>query len=212
MDNILAFGASILYGAWDTEGGWVGRLRKYVNERNLEDLGRSSCFVYNLGIPGDSSQDLLDRFDMEAKARIGDNEENLFIVSVGVNDCMLNNETGLNNISIENYTENLQKIIKLAEQYSGKVIFMGFFPVDENKVDPIPWKLEFSYKNEFIQKYNQAMKSVAEKNKIYFIDIYDKIMKMDYKNLLEDGVHPNSEGHKIMFEIIKDFLIENKII
>lgn len=29
---------------------------------------------------------------------------------------------------------------------------------------------------------------------------------------LEDGLHPNSEGHKKMFIRVKDFLIENKII
>jgi len=28
MVNILVFGDSITYGAWDEEGGWVQRLRK----------------------------------------------------------------------------------------------------------------------------------------------------------------------------------------
>jgi len=30
--------------------------------------------------------------------------------------------------------------------------------------------------------------------------------------LLEDGLHPNSEGHKKIFESVKEFLIKNKII
>ena len=29
---------------------------------------------------------------------------------------------------------------------------------------------------------------------------------------LPDGLHPNTEGHKKMFERIKDFLVENKLI
>lgn len=212
MDNILAFGASILYGAWDREGGWVSRLRKYVDEKNSENLDESSCFVYNLGISGDSSQDLLSRFDMEAKARIGNNEESLFIISIGVNDCMLDNETGLNNVPKENYIENLQKIINLAGKYSGKVIFMGFFPVNETKVDPIPWRPGCSYKNEYIEQYNGAMESVAEENKIPFINLYKKFSNLDYRKLLKDGVHPNSEGHELIFETIKNFLVENKLV
>ncbi|MBM3255952.1 MAG: hypothetical protein FJZ04_00570 [Candidatus Moranbacteria bacterium] len=209
MDNIFAFGDSLTYGAWDEEGGWVGRLRKYIDEKNLDE---SSCFLYNLGISGNTSQDLISRFEKEVEARAGNNEENLFIVSVGVNDCMLNNETSLNNVSIENYTENLQKIIKLANNYSKKIVFVGFFPVDESKVNPIPWKLGFSYENKYVEKYNHAMKSVAKENSVYFIDIYKEVAKLDYKKFITDGVHPNSTGHKFIFEKVKSFLIKNKLI
>ena len=37
MGRILIFGDSITYGAWDKEGGWVQRLRKFLDERNLTD-------------------------------------------------------------------------------------------------------------------------------------------------------------------------------
>ena len=32
MDKILIFGDSICYGKWDKEGGWVTRLRKYIDQ------------------------------------------------------------------------------------------------------------------------------------------------------------------------------------
>jgi len=35
---------------------------------------------------------------------------------------------------------------------------------------------------------------------------------LDYKGLLEDGLHPNSTGHKKIYEIVKGFLVENRII
>lgn len=31
MAKILVFGDSIAYGKWDSDGGWVARLRKYVD-------------------------------------------------------------------------------------------------------------------------------------------------------------------------------------
>ena len=74
------------------------------------------------------------------------------------------------------------------------------------------WDKDKSYKNEYIQKYNDAIKQICAKNKIYFIEIFEDWIKMDYKRLLEDGLHPNSEGHQKIFETVKDFLITNKII
>ena len=48
--NILVFGDSIAYGKWDEQGGWVQRLRKYIDKKyNLIDEPKS-WLVYNLGI------------------------------------------------------------------------------------------------------------------------------------------------------------------
>ncbi|MFQ6056666.1 MAG: SGNH/GDSL hydrolase family protein [Methanosarcinales archaeon] len=76
----------------------------------------------------------------------------------------------------------------------------------------MPWATNISYKNESIQKYNEIIKSVCKENNVYFVEIFDQMMKLSYKKLLEDGLHPNSDGHQKIFEIIKDFLIKNKII
>ena len=76
----------------------------------------------------------------------------------------------------------------------------------------ISWDTGKSYKNEYIKKYNEIIKSVYEENKIYFVEIFEDWMNSDYKNYLEDGLHPNSEGHQKIFESVKNFLIENKII
>jgi lysophospholipase L1-like esterase len=36
--------------------------------------------------------------------------------------------------------------------------------------------------------------------------------KENYLSLLDDGLHPNSKGYDFMYENIKQFLIENKLI
>ena len=54
--------------------------------------------------------------------------------------------------------------------------------------------------------------ALCEENKIYFVEVFEKFKEINYQKLLDDGLHPNSEGHQKIFEIVKDFLIENKII
>ena len=75
-------------------------------------------------------------------------------------------------------------------------------------MDPVPWHPEISYKNKYIKQFNGIVKQVCKENDINFIEILDKLSKED----LKDGVHPNSEGHKKIFEIVRDFLVKNKII
>jgi len=61
--SILVFGDSITWGTADFEhGGWVTRL--------FIELGRDfEIDVYNLGVSGDKTPDLLERFESESKSR-----------------------------------------------------------------------------------------------------------------------------------------------
>lgn len=56
------------------------------------------------------------------------------------------------------------------------------------------------------------MKEVADENKVSFIEIYQQFIGKDCSRLLSDGVHMTTEGHKQLFEIVRDYLVENKII
>lgn len=209
--NILVFGASIVHGYWDKEGGWVQRLRKFLDEKNLTNPN-FYCSIYNLGISGNTTEDLLRRFEFETKQRFERNEGTMFLLSIGINDSIFVHKTKSSKLNPKEFQNNLIKIIKIARKYSQNIIFVGINPVDETKVDPIPWLPKHSYKNKYIREFNDILKSVCNRNKLHFIDIFDKFIKTDYNNLLEDGVHPNSKGHEKIFNIVKDFLVKNKII
>jgi lysophospholipase L1-like esterase len=211
MRQILIFGDSITYGAWDKEGGWVQRLRKFLDEKNLTDSD-FYCLVYNLGVSGNNSEDLLERFEFETKQRLKEDEETIIIFAIGINDSQFVHSKGKHGVPIDKFKDNIQKLISLAQKFSSKIIFVGLTPVDETKTTPIPWNADVSYKNEYIQKYNETIKTICGKNKIYFVEIFEKLKELNYQELLEDGLHPNSEGHKKIFEIMKDFLIENNLI
>jgi len=203
--NILIFGASITYGAWDLEkGGWVQRLRDYLEKKH--ELG--DYFIYNLGISGDTSSMLLARFATDIKYRVDEDEENIVIFSVGINDSAYLLKEKRNMTKLADYEKNTSKLFGLAKKYTQKIIFVGLGNVDEIKVAPVPWNKNISYSNKNIFEYNDAVRKICKKENVLFVDLFNKIDK----NLLSDGLHPNSAGHLKMFEIIKDALIKNKVI
>ncbi len=213
MARILVFGDSIVYGAWDRsrEGGWVQKLRKFLDEKHLTDPDFDYP-VYNLGVSGNIVEELLGRFEFETKQRLEEGEETIIIFQIGINDSQFVISQNNLRTSPKKFKESIQKLINIAKNFTSKIIFVGLTPVNETKTTPIPWNPDKIYKNENIRRNDDVIKSVCEKNNIHFIEIFDKWIKSDYKNLLEDGLHPNSEGHKKIFETIKDFLIQNKII
>lgn len=212
MSQILVFGDSIVYGAWDKDSGWVQRLRKLVDKKNISDPINSDLLIYNLGVSSDTSQSVLERLEFEIKQRSKRNEELVLIFAIGINDSHYIHSKNSFTYAHKEFQSNIQNIISLAKNYSSKIIFLGLTPVDDSKVDPSPWNKDESYKNEYVQKFNDIIKSVCKKNNIYFIEIFNKLIKKDYKNLLIEGLHPNTNGHKKIFQIVKSFLIKNKIV
>ncbi len=190
------------------------RLRSYLDKKFLNN---PDCYypLFNLGVSGDTSKDLLERFQFETKNRLNeaqDKNEVIIILSVGTNDSMLINKSKKNQTEIGNFANNLKELISLAKKYSNKIIFVGDMPVDEDKVDPIPWHDTASYRNEFVKAYHDMAEKVCEEQKVLFINLYSNFINKNYKNLLEDGCHPNNEGHKMIFEIVRDELKKRGVI
>lgn len=212
MTQILFFGDSIVYGAWDEEGGWPQRLRRFLDKKVINSNYEEYFITYNLGIDGDTSSGVLKRFDSEVGKRIPPEEESVFIFHIGDNDSLFDNKTKKFQIPKEIYEENLSEIFSKAKNYSEKIVFIGSFPVDESKTNPVSGVPNCSYKNEYLEEYRKIAKKVCAKHNCYFLNLSEKIDEEKWVKLLPDGIHPNTEGYEITFKIIKKFLIENKII
>ncbi|MFZ3076839.1 MAG: GDSL-type esterase/lipase family protein [Candidatus Aenigmatarchaeota archaeon] len=205
MAQILVFGDSTasdeVYLGFDC---WVTRLRKFVNEKE-------ETSIFNLGIVGDTTKDLLKRLDCECKAR----EPDIIIIRIGGNDSRFNNKT---EDSVETpakeFEKNIHKIIRVCKKYTEKIIFVGEMPANESRTMPTIWSNTEYFTNKSIRKYDGIIKYVCKKENVPFLELFDDWLKIDYKKLLDkkDGLHPNSEGHKIIFETVKDFLLKEKII
>ncbi|MBM3234112.1 hypothetical protein FJZ19_03385 [Candidatus Pacearchaeota archaeon] len=190
MSTICIFGDSITYGACDYEfGGWANRIVLFLNKLDDFDLT-----AYNLGIPGDTTNSLLTRFNIEAKAR----NPNIIIFAVGINDSQDST------ITLTKFKENLVNLIKKAREFTNEILFVGLTPVDES----ISGIKEDNYFNEKIKKYDLEIKKVCNEEKLKYIDISGLISSKE----LEDGLHPNSKGHEKIFVRAREFLIKNKVI
>lgn len=210
--NLLIFGSSITWGAWDKQGGWAQRLKSFCDNKASESDFDNYTAVYCLGVSGDNTVDLLTRFDTEVKARIDDEEKTLILIEIGINDSQYILAENKHRVSPDEYKENLLRLIEKSRQYKTDLIFVGLTPVDDSKVDPTPWTPGKSYRLEFVEKYEKILKEISQEQNIQFIEIMGKFKEKDYKNLLTDGLHPNTEGHQVMYEIAKEYLLEKGLI
>ena len=186
MKTICVFGDSITWGAWDNEKrGWVNRLKLFLCKDNGVE-------VYNLGISGDKTEDVLERFGEEAKVR----EPTDIIFAIGINDTFHGSEE-LSGIDINKFKENLNELIRQAKKFTHRIVFIGLTRVNESEV-------EKSYKNELIQEYDKILKDVCDENSLLYIEMFTLLNDSD----LEDGLHPNAEGHKKIFKKVKELIVK----
>ena len=198
--TICIFGDSIAWGSSDRKkGGWVNQLRQ-----KLEADEESYTTLYNQGVSGETTEDLLTRFEVESSAR----EPNVIIFAIGINDSLYINTDKNPYVSLEDFQLNLERLITQAKSFTKNIVFVGLTKVDETKVKPIPWKPDKFYKNTRIEDYNSIIKKIATNHEILFIDVLDLLTSTD----LSDGLHPNTEGHQKMLFAIHDSLLTNKII
>ncbi len=207
--QIIVFGDSIVRGSADWKhGGWVQLLKAHT-ERTTDFY----TTVYNLGIGGDSSSDVLKRFEQELKPRSERSEKNIVMISVGANDSYyFEGNEKKTNVSENQYQKNLKKLIAIARKYTKSVFFIGLLPVDNARMQFVPWDKKKSYSFENSRRYNELAKEVCRKENVAFLDIFAVFSKANYKKLLADGVHPNSAGHKKIFELVLDFLKRNRVL
>ena len=198
---ICIFGDSITWGAVDPEnGGWVAQLRRYFETNDDYDIA-----VYNQGVSGDNTDDLLARFKVECTAR----EPQIIIFAIGINDSQYIKTKDNPRVSLEKFQNNLVELINQAKNFSDKIAFIGLTKVEDEKLMPIPWSTEEKfYDNDNVAKYNAVIEKVSSENNLPFLNLLDLLELSD----LDDGLHPNFNGHKKMFLKIKEFLLTNKIV
>jgi lysophospholipase L1-like esterase len=210
MTTLLAFGDSITWGAWDTEGGWVARLRKEIDKRNLSDP-EFYCSVYNLGISGETSSALLKRFSSEAKHRIKIEEENpIIIIATGTNDAKFIKSKNTHLVPLEEYQKNIIQLIKQLKTITSNALFLTPPFVNESNVNVSSKGDERLLFNKDLSQYARVVKEETLKRKIPCIDVQQFFNE---KTMLDiDGVHPNDKGHEEIYKHLKEILNKRKIL
>ena len=205
----ILFGDSIGFGVGDYQnGGWATQLRLFIDH---EQKSKDHTLI-NLSISGDTSSGLLARMEQEARLRMRQHNprEFTFLIAIGTNDSRINKANLTDNISPIAFEQNIEKLIKITQKLDVGLVLIGILPVD--KTFTLPYKEEKYYQLENLWEYNQIIKNVANRFKIMFIDMYDEwLQRKDFPALFADGLHPNTEGHKMIFEKVLSELFGNKV-
>lgn len=200
MKVIFSFGDSLTYGAWGRQThGWTTLLRDYLDTK----FEYPSYYYYALGIPGETSRGLVDRFASEvASRRRTDDEAYTFLIACGANDATWLKGEAHFKLDVETYIKNMKVVVDSAKAVGGRIYLLNITPVNEN------YSREFKGKdkeclNEYVDKYNEAIRLVATNKNVPIIDINSAFEADDIPELItRDGLHPSDAGHQLIFETV----------
>lgn len=200
MDNLLIFGDSITRGEFDLEGGgWAERLKAYAFARRVLE-GQKPLYVYPLGIPGESSDGVTKRLIAEISIRQDPGEEGLVLLATGINDSKIMSETGTNATELSIFTKRYEKFITDSKDFGATVWCIGLTRSDESGTPTS----QNRFVNAEIEKYDAEIKRLAALHGVPYIQMSDVFPTNS--QYMSDTVHPNAEGHRLMFERVKEHL------
>ena len=145
--------------------------------------------VMNLGISGETVEELLDRRDHIRERAV--NPDIIFLMS------------GINNILSEQYdiTVPYREIVRnLSTGYKGaKVVVQSLLPVD------MPW-----IRNDTIRTINRHLMEIAREYAVAYLDVYSAFMDAGGNPkqglLSDDGVHLADKGYEVWAKVVEEYL------
>ena len=174
--QVAVIGDSIVHGGIDDEfGGWVARLKVRSWREKRGD------HVFSLGLGGNTSRHMLERAEVEIKARKGHVKNIIF--STGTNDMNIN-------MPLVEFKANLARLGEIATNFGLKVYFMGLF-LRTDRDTP-----------KDTAAYDAVIRDVCKSGGYTYIPTADVICKED----LLDGCHPNANGHAKLCARVAEFM------
>jgi lysophospholipase L1-like esterase len=209
-ERVVCIGDSITEGIGDELGiGWVGRLSHYLC--SMQPLNWN---VHNLGIAGDTSIDIKSRLMTEVIRR----NPSIIFIAGGINDTIhrLWPDTQSCKISFEQSRDEWEQIANILKTISAKIICVGLTPVDEKKFPLIYQPYDDQDKgivasNSDIIKYDDMLQNWAQKNRFFYIPLFEELNNSEFIKYLPDGLHPNAKGYDMMFSTIKKHCSQNNL-
>ncbi|OOZ97602.1 hypothetical protein BHL51_18660 [Bacillus cereus] len=197
--TIGALGSSVTLGsgASNKENNWLGMLTEYINSQ----VTPLSVHSVNKGFGGYTTSQLISEGKIEELIKT-----NPDIVLFEL--CLINNFS--QGITIDQTTIDIDTIVQKIKTESPNtlVILQNANEINRSEKN----KLGLTYKD-----YNTSIKKFVEQKDYNFYDIYNGyVKKIDEKNkniteFLSDKIHPNDEGYKIWFEILKDDVSQGQL-
>jgi len=201
--RILFFGDSIAQGFWSVEGGWVELLRQHFDNQVITGTDKDAPTSFNLGISGEMTSGLLERFENEIVARKYPGEEFVIVIATGTNDTVYRGEVHDSDPSI--YAQQLGELLGTAQKYADRILLISLFPVVDELLQPMPWSTSGKcYSTERMQLFNDVLVGFCQKHQRPLVDVWTPFEQTEeLRSILFDGVHPNDAGHQIIYHLVK---------
>ena len=185
MNKLIGFGASTMQGVGDSQGGFFKRL-----DAKLAKAGKPrECL--NFGIGGNSTSDMLARFD-EVRPHL----PNPAIILLGSNDLPRKRDLWpQNRLSLADYSTNVKTI--LSDLFHPRTIFVSSFRVCPRRTGIQP---------ETYAEYMGTALKIAASLRLITWDLYDESAALGDKYLASDGLHYNDAGHEFVAERLLEMI------
>lgn len=199
MKGILVFGDSIVWGRGEQPSiGWVGRLKEVFEKQDFFHV------MYNLGIPGDTSTDLLERFAGESASRakyVHEGDAFRVVLAIGTNDarCVGNPDTP--ETDVDTFRSNVRHLLSLAKERADDVLVLGLLPVDESRTNPFE---DTYFTMERQRQYDEVLREEAASAGVDFIPLLSVFDDTNLQRMLADGLHPSGAGYAVIADKVRN--------
>lgn len=183
----------LFFGSSNTEHIMPGMHWSHVCELALQNVYGRHHFCINAGIGGDTSFDLLNRFEEDAALF----QPHLTIVTIGGNDYFQNTD-------FEQFRTNLFELHDRLKRINSAVVFQTYYAPDPDQ-------------NNDLSKFYHLMQIVCEVAVATDSGLVDHLPRWEafrqvyterYKLLMYDGFHLNSSGNKIIgLDLAQNFTV-----
>mgnify|MGYP004445808903 CR=1 FL=1 len=153
-----------------------------------------------MGISGQTTGEILERFERECIGRVQEGANNIIIIASGINDSRY--ESGTVRASELVVEEDMRELICRAKAKTDSVLCVGLTPVDEARTTPLASDKTMSWRNENIVRYDAIIRELAEEQEVEYVDVWGLI---DPKQNA-DGLHPGEAGHEAIAAAVLEHL------
>ncbi|ACB95352.1 GDSL-type esterase/lipase family protein [Beijerinckia indica] len=187
--RICFIGDSYVNGTGDDDClGWPGRICAEARQRGRD------ITLYNLGIRGNTSTDIAERWEREARARLSPEHDGRLVFSFGVNDCAFI-EPGRTRVAETQSVENARCILQRAKEWLPTLM-----------IGPPPSR-DFS-RDERVKNLSAQFEALCHDLAIPFLSPWDWLTAEDVwlqEAAIGDGVHPNRGGYGSFADLILEW-------
>lgn len=150
-------------------------------ETLMREQGVSGWKIVNAGVSGDTSRGGLERLGWVLKA-----DPSAVFVCLGAND-------GLRGVSLASTRDNLERIINTIKEAGSQVLLAGM-------------ELPENYGPDYRLEFRQMYQSLARDHDVPLLPFLLENMALKVDLTLDDGIHPNAKGARVIAENVFRFL------